>query len=399
MHPARFLDLCNVMGPLELARMFGLSRMTMHRYRVEAQRILDGLPVPPFRLPRAIVFTVPCNNPAIVVEHTEESVAAKIVADLGTQLLYDTRLKCWYIFKEGAHVYIRETGGNAPSARALVRHTLATASHAQGSVDITRAVAIMMDILSNSPVLSDAAQKIDTNFSRVAFTNGVYDSKTHEFRPGRPEDLLCKACLHEYVPYSEISLAKRESLERFLARIYADPTEFVQAATNRLFGGTKEIWLLCGESNTGKSTIVNLLRAAFGPMVCSVPQSVLTKLKPIAPTSPSDFLVPMVGCRFACLNELDRGARINASVAKQLSGGDLISFRASRGVQISFTFGGTLVMTTNFMPEFSQDLALQKRIRLFAHNRELPVSGAGGQVGALAPAFVSLLIHALGQGK
>ena len=69
--------------------------------------------------------------------------------------------------------------------------------------------------------------------------------------------------------------------------------------------------------------------------------------------------------RVVYINEIPEGAKLNASVIKALTGGDLISLRDTRGQQISHTFRCALCLVTNFAPRgIHEDPSLLERTRL-----------------------------------
>ena len=75
--------------------------------------------------------------------------------------------------------------------------------------------------------------------------------------------------------------------------------------------------------------------------------------------------------RLYYINEIPEGAKLNASVIKALSGGDLISLRDARSQQIAHTFRCAMCLVTNFPPRgIHDDPALLERTRV-VHFREV----------------------------
>ena len=397
-----FLKLWEEQGADAIASKLGLSRATVFRLKAKARDLVDGTA----RAPRGpggikgsvrIVHSAPL--PQEPADASPDSVAQGILAEIGTRVLYDGRLKMWYVFTNGP-TYEADAGKTAPRVRALVRRAYAARAARAGPptpADIAIAVNVLQDLVAASLAHRQAAESIDTDFCLIPFANGVYDTREGCFRAGVPTDLLSRRAPVDYVPYGEIDPGKRKELEEHLGAVHgAQLPQALDTLAAALTGGKKELLLLHGDANSGKSSQVRLVRLAFGPLVCTLPESCLTRLKPISPTTACDYMVPMVGARIGVLNEPEPGARLNGSVLKQLTGQDEISFRASRGVQVAFTYHGSLWMVTNFLPDFSQDPALESRCKVLSHTAQLAVDpGVAAKLPDMAQAFGSLLVSRL----
>lgn len=151
-----------------------------------------------------------------------------------------------------------------------------------------------------------------------------------------------------------------------------------------------------------KSTLARLHQLTFGSLVTSLPEQALTRRQPLAANAAAPHLIPCMSARVVYVNELPEGAKLNASVIKALSGGDLISLRDTRGQQITHTFRCALCLVTNFPPRgIHDDPALLESTRVIhfleVQPRETAMSAHELEtyLRALTSGWARLLIDAL----
>jgi putative DNA primase/helicase len=227
-----------------------------------------------------------------------------------------------------------------------------TAAGLRGILDIARVLrplAIAADLLDADPYLVNVA-------------NGTFDIRQQTLRPHNPADLITKLAgcrLDASVP--------GPTFEKFLSEILPDAE--VRAFVQRLFGYalmgkvTEHVLpIFTGIGCNGKSTLVELLLAAFGDYAIAADPELLVEQKfSQHPTGQADLL----GVRLAVTQETDEGRRLAAATVKRLTGGDKIRARRMRQDFFEFEPSHTAIMVTNHRPRVSgDDPALWRRIRV-----------------------------------
>ena len=184
-----------------------------------------------------------------------------------------------------------------------------------------------------------------------ACANGVIDLRTGDFRRGRRSDMLTKASAIEWNP-----TAPYDHWLQFLYEVFAgnvDVIRFVQSAAGyTLTGLTQEevFFLLYGGGRNGKGTLLRVLGEVFGAYagVCEFSTLLNTGRDGRAPRND---IAAMVGKRLIISQESREGAKLDESLIKSLTGGDLITARFLN--QEFFTFRPTwkIWLATNHRPE------------------------------------------------
>lgn len=163
--------------------------------------------------------------------------------------------------------------------------------------------------------------------------------------------------------------------DQFLERILPDPE--VRAFVQRLFGSAlcgqvrdHVLPIFTGEGANGKSTLENVIRAAFGDYAINVDPSVLmAKKHDGVPTERMDLM----GARLVFAHETGQGRQLDAAAVKALTGGDRIRARRMRQDTVEFTPSHTLIMVTNHLPRVSaEDPALWRRLHIVPFDVVIP---------------------------
>lgn len=214
--------------------------------------------------------------------------------------------------------------------------------------------------------------RLDINTSLICFNNGVYDLVLKEFRDGRPEDYITHNTGIDYIDYDENSPDVCE-LWTFLRQIM--PISSVRERTlvfmSTLLNGsvkneTFEVW--SGSGGNGKSKLTELIEKALGNddngYAYKLPVSFLTN-KRGASNAAAPELVGLKGKRFASLQEPGEGARINAGLMKEMTGGDRLTGRALFKMPINFKPEFKLVLMCNDKPSLPpHDEGVWRRVRV-----------------------------------
>jgi putative DNA primase/helicase len=194
--------------------------------------------------------------------------------------------------------------------------------------------------------------------------NGTIELRTGELRTHRREDYISQVCHVEYD-----AAAKCPRWEQFLSEVFngnPDLTEFIQRAVGySLTGDVREecLFLLHGLGRNGKGVFLNTLASVFGDYGTTTDFS--TFVDTHNKNGPRDDVAHMRGRRFVQSQEAREGCRLDESLVKWLTGGDLL--RARLLYENSYEFRPThkLWLAANHKPIVrGTDPAIWSRIKL-----------------------------------
>lgn len=218
----------------------------------------------------------------------------------------------------------------------------------------------------------DFIQRLNSNPYIIGFNNGIYDFKEREFREGRPEDYVSLSTNINYVRYdcnnSEHVRIKGE-IEEFFHQIFPVQqlydymwdhlaSTFIGKTTNQTFT------IYNGVGRNGKSKLTELMSRVLGQYKGTVPSTLVTQ-KRTAIGSASPEIAQLQGIRYAVMQELSKGDRLNEGILKELTGGDPLQGRALYRDTVTFLPQFKLVVCTNNLPDTnSNDEGTWRRIRV-----------------------------------
>lgn len=199
--------------------------------------------------------------------------------------------------------------------------------------------------------------------------NGVIELRTGELNPGRPDDMLYKACPHEWTGLDTPCPLWESALLDIMA---GEPrmVAFLQRLLGYAISGLISEHVLpvfYGRGRNGKSLIVETLRYVMGPMAAPIRAEMLLDQSFMKSSSgPSPDIMSLKGLRVAFANETDAGRRISSSQVKLLTGGDTLVGRNPHDTyETRFEPSHCLFLLTNNKPHTpSDDFALWKRLIL-----------------------------------
>lgn len=218
----------------------------------------------------------------------------------------------------------------------------------------------------------------DQNKFLIAFANGVLDTGSGEFRPGRPEDFIRVAVPHLWLGWDTVAPEFTKFLASVLPEDPADPSKggavdvisFLQRVIGHTMGGTvKEhiLVVLTGAGQNGKGTLLEIIGYALGPLAGPVQSEMLMEQKfSRSSSAPSADLMSLRGKRLVWASESNDGVRIDTGKVKKLTGGDSITARPPYGKHdVVFAPTHQLLLLTNHVPEVDpDDNAMWYRLRL-----------------------------------
>ena len=243
---------------------------------------------------------------------------------------------------------------------------------------------------------------------RVHFRAGLPDDNI-SFQMGRMEGLDPIS----YIPYDPNSQEQKD-LMGFFMKIYPDPVLRKYALTlfSTCLEGTnreQKFYVMQGVGSNGKSMIEMLMETTFGDYGTSISTTIFTRLKPDSGAANPDIITTKCR-RYLHCGEPDDNQKINTSIMKQWTGGDLIQARGLFSEQDKFRITGKIFMSCNDLPPVSkQDGGTWRRIRVIPHTSIFKDHGdplidpskhiyekdpeLEGKLRGWRTAFLSLLVH------
>ena len=207
--------------------------------------------------------------------------------------------------------------------------------------------------------------QLDTHKSLLCTPNGIINLRTGELQPHNKDKFITKITNCEYTDKIDHPL-----WDSFLNDIFGgdrDLIRYIQKAVGySLTGLTQEqcIFFCYGDGNNGKSTFLDVLSNMLGDYSSNV-QSKSLIVKNNSGGSSSEDIARLKGARFVTSSESNEGARLDESLIKQLTGGDVIT--ASKKYEHEFEFHPEfkLWMSTNHKPIIrGTDTGIWRRVQL-----------------------------------
>ena len=217
----------------------------------------------------------------------------------------------------------------------------------------------------------DFIRNLNQDVTLVGFENGVLelkrigtDGRPHiYFRPGRPDDCISFQMGRgimgldaiPYVPYDPDHPGPEHlQILDFFEKIYPDPVlrKFVWILFSAcLEGGNLEqmFYILSGVGGNGKSKIIELLSKTFGEYQDSLTATALTRKRADAGSANPEY-IELKNKRVVTMVEPENGEKINTSLMKQITGGDMMKVRGLFKGQEGFVFTARPFMSVNTLP-------------------------------------------------
>lgn len=209
--------------------------------------------------------------------------------------------------------------------------------------------------------VSPSAFNSKRNF--ITVDNGTLDLSTLTFLGQHDPSLLLTKAIS--IGYDKD--AQADGWQRFLQQVLPDPEirSYVQRAIGHtILGDVKEraLFLLHGESGTGKSQFIKAMELMFGDFAQTAdPKTFNASSRNAAITND---LNDLKGSRFVAVSELDEGDSFNESLIKRLTGGDTAKSRAMYQENTTWRVEFTMWMASNHLPKLnSDDNAIWRRMK------------------------------------
>ena len=169
----------------------------------------------------------------------------------------------------------------------------------------------------------------DENKYLLGFDNGVYDTRTKQFRVGKPEDYITKSVGFDFpLEYGEY----KNDVDNFFKQIYPNESvrKYALQQQAQAISGKKGKDIICthtGRGGNGKSILQELTKITFGDYYLEIPSTMLTKQNKMDHNKPDPFFTEFKGCRMATANEPPDGSTVNDSLFKLIGSKEGIKYR------------------------------------------------------------------------
>lgn len=229
----------------------------------------------------------------------------------------------------------------------------------------------MIALAESEPEVRIKEDKLDADPWLLNVNNGIIDLRTGELSPHRPEHLITKLVPVEYDPD-----AGCPKFLVFLTEIMdgrAQLVEYLQRAFGYMLSGvtTEQVFhLFYGTGSNGKSTLLEIMRAALGDYALA--SDFTTFLERKYQGIPND-IARLAGARLVTAVEAEVGKKFAEVVIKQLTGGDKITARFLNKEFFEFYPQAKFFLAANHKPIIrGTDLAIWRRIALVPFTVTIP---------------------------
>lgn len=321
----------------------------------------------------------------------------------GPELHYSAAESSWYVWSEGG--WRREELKALSMAKLMAEEFLRQAQEAAriaaaGGSDEDRkqanaTVKFALETLNKhrlenalalfAPMVAIDSTAFDRQPNLLNSKNGTVELRTGTLQPHRREDLLTKQTRVSYRPE-----AKCPQFMAFLSHAMghtpdASESELASSAEKiaylqRALGysitgetGEKVVFLAQGPPDTGKTTLLGLVRELLGSYALEIPLTVIMATNRSA--SADSAVADLRGMRFAQTSELDQDQRMSTGLLKQICQGPGGRITACRKYENPITFAEThkLWIDANHKPSLSAtDDAAWRRLKLIPFIVEIP---------------------------
>jgi putative DNA primase/helicase len=215
---------------------------------------------------------------------------------------------------------------------------------------VRKAIVAEMEVL---PELHTDVDTMDAHRHLLTFQNGTVDLRTGTLRPHDPADYMTQCAPVNYVPDAECP-----RFEQFVTEIFPDDVELQEYYQTFLgmcvTGETRDhalgVWY--GEKGrNGKGATVRTMASVFGKDIIKEVSFELFEQR--GQQAHSESIASLRNARMVVAQEGNQGVPMNTARLKNWSGGDGITTRHLYGKEFTFDPKFTIVLATNYLPEFS----------------------------------------------
>lgn len=312
--------------------------------------------------------------------------AQRLVTRFGQDLRYLPSQKVWLVW-DGRRWATDETIRVMDFAKRTVRAIGAEASAIEDE-DQRRAhnkfailsesaarIKAMVELAQSDPGVVVNSSELDRDPWLFNFHNWTMDLRTGQVREHDRSDLITKLAGGDYIEGATLGV-----FDDFLEHVTGGDTDFEKylqrAAGYTLTGSTAEeaLFMLIGDSRTGKSTFVEALKAALGDYARTASWSSFTSASHGSAGGARSDLARLNGARMVGASEIEDGdTKLAVGLVKSLTGGDTVTARFLYGKDTEFTPTYKLWLAANEAPQIdSSDQAIWNRVRILPFKNVVP---------------------------
>jgi P4 family phage/plasmid primase-like protien len=143
---------------------------------------------------------------------------------------------------------------------------------------------------------------------------------------------------------------------------------------------TRSFFVWYGDGSNGKSAVMNLLNVVLGNFYKATnPGLIIQKADGKATDATPQMECLDYGSRLCVLSETKKKDKLNEDTIKNITGGDVISYRPLYGGEKNMKSEAKLVLLTNHKPTFSMTKPMLKRLRYFLFNASFSEEPKNGE--------------------
>ena len=227
-----------------------------------------------------------------------------------------------------------------------------------------------INLAKSDQAVAVTQRKFDSDHLLLNLNNGILNLETLELENHNPEKYLSKLAPVDYSKDAECP-----KFIDFLNRIFDNNQPVIQflqkALAYSLTGKTGErcFFVLWGNGANGKTTLLNIIHYIMGDYATVTPVSTFMRKRDSIPND----LAALHSVRFVSASEGENKRRLNASLVKQISGGDPIKARFLHQEYFTFIPQFKVFLATNYKPSLSgSDDAIWDRVKLIPFTVTIP---------------------------
>ena len=303
----------------------------------------------------------------------DETGDADLFVELFTdQLVYDHSESRWYLWAgnywqpdETREVYNLITKSVAPQYFHAAAQAQKEGNDKLANDLAKRAAALrnkkradnVLFLAANNPALALTGKEWDQDPWIIGLNNGVVELKDGTFRPGRPGDYIRA---HSPIDWQGLD-APAERWNRFIGEVFSQDIDMVRFIQKLLGYGITGLTvehilpILYGDGRNGKSTLLETLGDVLGKDLATSTQADTLMDTKKTGEGPQPFVYELRGKRLVWATESNEGRRINAGLAKQLTGGDRLHVRTLNAKPVMFMPTHLVMLLTNHRPHIPTD--------------------------------------------
>lgn len=220
--------------------------------------------------------------------------------------------------------------------------------------------AVRATVAGLKPLLLKHADELDAHPHLLNVANGVIDLRTGELAPHDRDLLITLIADVDYKPdatHPDLDLTlkalPKKARERMRIRLGQSATGYTP--------DDDIVTVVNGGGENGKSTLLDAVRNVLGEYAAIMPDKLLL-------ANPGDHpaaLMALRGVRFAEVEELPEGHRLNTKRLKDIAGTESITARRMHQDFVTFRTTHTMFVTTNYLPIITEtDEGTWRRLEL-----------------------------------